>query len=966
MLRKTCVANSRTGQIYRIFASRNPFPKFVFFIHLIFFFALLPLSPASAFESIVLRVVLNTEEMGDIFMYSADGDFLIKKADLTNMGFQIIEGDAVEMDGETYMSLVSMKGVAYLLDQENLVLEITASPELLPKKSVDLMLQKPKDIYYAKNNSAFLNYGLSHSESDAPGSGATELDNQLGVRLFDMLFLTDTHYKKTRLGESFVRLNSSVTHDRRRDLQRIVIGDFTSVSGALGSSMNMGGLSFSKVYKIDPYLVKYPTLDLSAFASSPSEVEVYVDGRRVFKDRISPGEFEIRNLSEHGGASLVEIVLKDPYGTERRLRYPVYFTRDMLRPGFGEYSYNIGMRREKFGVKSNEYGRMAYMAFHDYGFNNYLTAGLRLEGDRDLYNAGASASVKLGELGIANLNYAASKSSDPDGSGWAGQARYYYAGREFGGGVNYTKYSEKYRTLATLGTEPKKYSAGAGVNIGNAAIGSLSFDYNVTEFYDGQSRKNYITAYSRSLFTGGTQFTARYTYTVAAEDSYVVFAGINQILGEAVTLNTSYEETKYYESEFMQLRKDLPFGEGLGYNANIGRIEESFKERYIINPSAQYKAKHAILGADYYGEYKGDESDKHNYRLSMSGGLMYVASTIGLSRPVQDGFGLAKVGELKDVDVYVNNLSAGKTNSSGKLFIPTLPSYYAMKVSIASDDIPLEYAVGDIDRNVATSYRGGAFVDFGVKRFHAVTGRLMFMVGNALEPAEYYDVTASIEGREVSIPVGSGGEFYTEDMKTGQSYTFSFTYNKAPILCEIAVPETDETIIDLGDIVCGAGPAEKTVIEEPLETGSAAPAEIAKPAPPVGGKAPAPVAYEYIPFKGYIALEGIVHFNADSARVAGKDEYLLKKTIRILKFNKELDVEIEGHSDPAGSEEHNMELGRQRAVAVRDYLVKHGIDKRRITGLMSFGESMPVCAEGGGVCRKMNQRAVVRLILGEK
>ena len=82
---------------------------------------------------------------------------------------------------------------------------------------------------------------------------------------------------------------SNITYDRREDLKRIVFGDFFASSGELGSTLNMGGISFSKNYKIDPYFIKYPEIGFSGLASLPSELEVYRDGVLIRKERILTG-----------------------------------------------------------------------------------------------------------------------------------------------------------------------------------------------------------------------------------------------------------------------------------------------------------------------------------------------------------------------------------------------------------------------------------------------------------------------------------------------------------------------------------------------------------------------------------------------------------------------------------------------------------------------------------------------------
>ncbi|MBX7541426.1 OmpA family protein [Qipengyuania sphaerica] len=50
---------------------------------------------------------------------------------------------------------------------------------------------------------------------------------------------------------------------------------------------------------------------------------------------------------------------------------------------------------------------------------------------------------------------------------------------------------------------------------------------------------------------------------------------------------------------------------------------------------------------------------------------------------------------------------------------------------------------------------------------------------------------------------------------------------------------------------------------------------------------------------------------------------------------------LRGHSDSAGSDEENLEASRERAQAVRDFLVEAGIPEARIR-VIAFGEQNPV------------------------
>jgi outer membrane usher protein FimD/PapC len=62
-------------------------------------------------------------------------------------------------------------------------------------------------------------------------------------------------------------------------------------------------------------------------------------------------------------------------------------TRDSP-PGLHDYSYQAGWLRGQIGLESNDYGPFAFSAFHQYGFSDAWTLGLRTEGTARMVNGG--------------------------------------------------------------------------------------------------------------------------------------------------------------------------------------------------------------------------------------------------------------------------------------------------------------------------------------------------------------------------------------------------------------------------------------------------------------------------------------------------------------------------------------------------------------------------------------------------
>jgi len=74
--------------------------------------------------------------------------------------------------------------------------------------------------------------------------------------------------------------------------------------------------------------------------------------------------------------------------------------------------------------------------------------------------------------------------------------------------------------------------------------------------------------------------------------------------------------------------------------------------------------------------------------------------------------------------------------------------------------------------------------------------------------------------------------------------------------------------------------------------------------------------------------------------------------------NRNVYIEVQGHTDSTGSPEGNYRLGEQRAEAVRRYLSQKGVALNRI-GTISFGAEAPVAPNTDRAGRQANRRVVL-------
>ncbi len=102
-----------------------------------------------------------------------------------------------------------------------------------------------------------------------------------------------------------------------------------------------------------------------------------------------------------------------------------------------------------------------------------------------------------------------------------------------------------------------------------------------------------------------------------------------------------------------------------------------------------------------------------------------------------------------------------------------------------------------------------------------------------------------------------------------------------------------------------------------------------------------------------------VKFGFDKAELSDDAKAALGELVGKLKAdNRNVYIEIQGHTDNVGSEEYNMSLGQKRAEAVRRYLSTQGIALHRMS-VISYGESEPVADNKTREGRAQNRRVVL-------
>jgi outer membrane usher protein FimD/PapC/outer membrane protein OmpA-like peptidoglycan-associated protein len=957
---------------------------------------------------IISAITVNHEEKGEFFIVKRDdGNFLVLSADLEQMGFQEQPPERVIFDGEKYVSLKDIQGLSFSFEEFNLTLKIMADPLLLGKSSIDLAFHRQENVYYPQETSVFLNYGINYSSGGASSHDFQNFNvsNEFGLHVGNGLFTSDAIYTETPDEENLVRLNTRAIWDQQEQLRRFILGDFAAESGDLGSRLQMGGFSFSKVYQMDPYFIRYPLFDFSGLLSLPSDVDLYVDGVKIRTEHFAPGEFELRNFQGIRGAQTVEVVIRDALGREQRIAIPIYATDQVLSKGLHEYSYNLGFLRRDFGSDSDHYdNHPAFSAFHRYGLTDEINVGVHTEAGEDLVNFGFESAFVSGSFGLMRVDVSASSNSGV--SGTAGQLTYEYQTPGFNVRLGLQAYSPKFRNLGDLkNLTDRKLNLFASMGYLTAKLGSFGIRYLEAQHYHEENRREVAMTWSRNL--KGHLYLSTTASLVDEERQYLEASlSLNWHFANDRTVTTSYRHEQTTDTQNIEIRQNIPAGQGTGWSLRGERSEIETATTKRLDSYIQHNAQHAIMRADI-GVIENGRETSTDSRLALSGALVYVGNTLGLTRPVRDSFSLVRVGNVENVGVYANGQIAGRTNNKGKLFVPDLSSYYDNRISFEDKDVPLDYLMPQVKLAVSPPLRSGSCINFPLKRYQAFTGTFMIEIAGENIPLQNAELVLQSSSGPVKFWTGGDGEFYLDsqmneldilsvqgcDAEQADStaflpagtYPLTVKLENETFQSELTIPASDEAFAELGSLtlpVLAGSPPEQAPATDQRPATEAEPASVESKEPihetNQAGELPEalpPFAAEALPpFTAETKQKSVqpdqqavddalplftIHFPLDSSIPLPDEQPILDQALNYLIEHPERPIDIEGHADQQGSAAYNQKLGYWRAQALRDYLVNAGINPRRFSRIVSYGESKPLCRDTSEDCLSQNRRAIV-------
>jgi outer membrane usher protein len=760
-------------------------------------------------------------------MLLGPSDILLPLDALHTLPFQMPAGAETRTIGSVqYVSLHSLApAVTYAYDQSTLVVRVSLTSAARVENSQSLDLSKKKLPTYGPHadTSGFVNYSITGSAGDtAAVSGFYEL----GVSNNGGHFTATGSYDQSEFRRGLV----AYSIDEQQDLRRETLGDEVALSGALGSSVVMGGVGYSRYFALQPGFLRDASPVLSGTVLSPTQADVYVNGSLYRSVTLEPGQFSLNNLPVAPGANVSQVVLRDASGATTNLSSAFYSAPSVLSRGLNEYNYHLGfLRLQPFGA-DDRYGPLAGIGFYRVGLTNDVTVGATFEKSVGQIDGGPTLDLRLpvGTLNFATSFSAASGSGAsaplsivPVGAGLvdsgvtpagpatsaAGSATslaYTYSSRRFSLGAFAVERSAEYSTV-TLGPTAERATA----TIGESGAVMLTRKLNVALSHVDTHYSNNLPSSDLAELTLNVIPTQRATvqFTVQRGTSsplnpmagvsnraiWTVGTGLVLQIGASAVATINSTNVGGVAASTAEYEKLAPAGLGLGYDVQVGSGQEG-----SLLGSATYRSQ--FFDANTFLQ-TGSAGSSAN--ATLAGSIDVFHQGIFFSEPVQSSYGLVHVDGLLDAPVYFNGVLVGSTGKRGDAVISNLGPYVDNQVSLGSLE-SLTNAVADTPRPLNPRFSSGSSTTFAVRRVHIFIGTLSIVQGGKTFPPAFGSLTLDAPGGKLRSDLGDNGEFYFENLPPGTYRGTALYSGQGTCAFDLSVPKSDELQTDLGAIKCSA------------------------------------------------------------------------------------------------------------------------------------------------------------------
>ncbi len=695
----------------------------------------------------------------------------------------------VMVSGRTYY-LLAASHIRCSMDFERQLLSLSIpTAEFLPQV-LDAQSEKPPQPSGTQPG-IFVNHNL-------------ELDVAHGVRpsglfelgAFSKFGVLTSRFAGSDLSSSApIRLDTQLVKDFPERMSTLTVGDAVSSYGMWARQVNYAGVRWSRNFGTQPTFVPLAMPTFAGQAVAPSTVDIYVNSVRTFHQNVDTGPFAINNVPVITGTGDVQMVVTDMLGHQQIVSQPYITSRQVLRKGVSEFTYEAGVLHYGIGQNNGAYHSGFVDGTHRLAITDATTIDIRGEVTADVQAIGAGADLAVLPMGVISAGVAGSHAEGQDWGGLA-YAQISRSGRSWGYAAMVQARNHSFRQLGLLATDVQpKTTTQAQIHVALTRRTSLSASYLRQASYHrppgtAKSSTSYdFTIVSTALSVPVTRsafvtFAANYAPALSpnpgATLSLVIPLGGRKIFSADAQLQGGKAVST---AEFDQ---QLPTGTGYGY-----RVRTTAGETQRVDAGLAYQNESGTYQAEM--SQAGGQS---SWRFSEMGSVVLLQREVATSRWLNDSFAVVKIPHEPHVDVFSNHQLVAKTNARGLAVVPNLIAYDRNSLQIDDRDVPLDIGVDLEQKTIVPRYRSGTFVLFDAAR---VQGALLVLTTEDGMPVPL-NATVRVERMAGTYSVALHGEVFVPEISFPARLDVRWDGNRC--IATVPQPRSARALPRLGPITC--------------------------------------------------------------------------------------------------------------------------------------------------------------------
>ena len=735
---------------------------------------------------VYLEVTLNGAHVGLAHFSYFNGELWASTATLRGLGFALPASapDPVRLNG--------LQGVRVNYDATHQAVTITAPLRMLKLDTTVLNAPNNTRPRATASPGVLLNYDIYGTEGphDLTGLSAfTELRAFNSSGVFSSTALVQAERgNDDGWDQHSVRLDTSWSTSFPDSLLTLRIGDTLTDALSWSRSTRIAGVQLGTNFALQPYLLTAPLPSFIGSATLPSAVQLYVDGVQQYNGKVPAGPFQLNTIPDINGAGNARVVLTDAMGRTTTLNFSLYDARQLLQQGLSDWSAEIGVVRENYGLDSFDYGHdLVGSGTWRYGVSNSFTVEAHAEATSGLTNAGAGGNWLLGtDDGLISASLA--RSEHVGQSGMLYELGYSWRNDRFNFSVSGIRTHGNYSDVATLyGPPPPSITAQAIVGYSTDYFGSFGVGY-LHLRYPQEDATRYASAYWFRSAGRRLSLNLSFNQNLDKSSDRNIFLVATLALDHNITASGSMQRAGNRTSYVLDASQSPLTQGGFSWRASASQGDDrngGQAELDYLGSYGQVEAGISALGDTRYAY------------MDVTGALVLMGGDVFAARRINDGFAVISTDGIADIPVKLENNLIGVTDSHGLLLVSPLNSYQNNQLSIDPMNLPADVRIDRVYTVATPTDRAGSIIRFDITSVRAALVTLHDEGGQPLPLGSRVTLSGHAD---TGAFVGFDGEVYLDTLSAHNTLIVH-----APAgICRVSFdyPKGSKNIPAIGPLLC--------------------------------------------------------------------------------------------------------------------------------------------------------------------